>query len=69
MVAEVVQKYTGRNPIKVEVRNEQDAIVQFDNGVSMGEAARLLHRTHDWLSQVVKISCLLSTREYRGHSR
>ena len=29
----------------------------------MGEAARLLHGTHDWLGQVVKISCLLSTRE------
>ena len=28
-----------------------------------GEAARLLHRTHDWLGQVVRISCLLSTRE------
>ena len=62
-VAEVVQKYTGKNPIEVEVRNEQDAIVQFDNGVSVGEAARLLHGTHDWLGQVVKIGCLLSTRE------
>ena len=58
-----MQKYTGKNPIEVEVRNEQDAIVQFDNGVSMGEAARLLHGTHDWLGQVVRISCLLSTRE------
>ena len=62
-IAEVVQKYTGKNPIEVEVRNEQDAIVQFDNGVSVGEAARLLHGTHDWLGQVVRISCLLSTRE------
>ena len=62
-VAEVVQKYTGKNPIEVEVRNEQDAVVQFDYGVSVGEAARLLHGTHDWLGQVVKINCLLSTRE------
>ena len=58
-----MQKYTGKNPIEVEVRNEQDTIVQFDNGVSVGEAARLLHGTHDWLGQVMKISCLLSTRE------
>ena len=58
-----MQKYTGKNPIEVEVRNEQDAIVQFDNGVSMGEAVRLLHGTHDWLGQVMKINCLLSTRE------
>ena len=58
-----MQKYTGKNPIEVKVRNEQDAIVQFDNSVSVGEAARLLHGTHDWLGQVVKINCLLSTRE------
>ena len=62
-MAEVVQKYTGKNPIEVEVRNEQDVIVQFDHGVSVGEAARLLHGTHDWLGQIVRISCLLSTRE------
>ena len=31
--------------------------------MSVGEAARLLHGTHDWLGQVVRISCLLSTRE------
>ena len=54
-VAEVVQKYTGKNPIEVEVRNEQDAVVQFDYGVSVGEAARLLHGTHNWLGQVVKL--------------
>ena len=29
----------------------------------MGEAARLLHRTHDWFGQVAQISCLLSTWE------
>ena len=62
-VAEVVHKYTGSNPIEVEVRNDRDIIVQFDGGVSVGEAARLLHGTHDWLGQVVRISCLLSTRE------
>ena len=62
-VAEVVHKYTGSNPIEVEVRNDRDVIVQFDGGVSVGEAARLLHGTHDWLGQVVRISCLLSTRE------
>ena len=62
-VAEVVHKYTGSNPIEVEVRNDRDVIVQFDGGVSVGEATRLLHGTHDWLGQVVRISCLLSTRE------
>ena len=30
--------------------------------MSVGEAARLLHGTHDWLGQVMRISCLLSTR-------
>ena len=62
-VAEVVHKYTGSNPIEVEVRNDRDIIVQFDHGVSVGEAARLLHGTHDWLGQVMRISCLLPTRE------
>ena len=28
-----------------------------------GEAARLLHGTHDWFGQVAWISCLLSTQE------
>ena len=37
--------------------------MQFDGGVSVGEAARLLHGSHDWLGQVVRISCLLSMRE------
>ena len=58
-VAEVVHKYTGSNPIEVEVRNDRDVIVQFDHEVSVGEAARLLHGTHDWLGQVVRISLLI----------
>ena len=62
-VVEVVHKYTGSNPIEFEVRNDRDIIVQFNHGVSVGEATRLLHGTHDWLGQVVKISCLLSTRK------
>lgn len=32
-------------------------------GISVGEAARLLHGTHAWFGQVAHISCLLSTRE------
>ena len=58
-----MHKYTGSNPIEVEARNDRDIIVQFDSGVSVGEAARLLHGTHNWLGQVMRISCLLSTRE------
>ena len=33
----------------------------------MGEAARLLHGTHDWFGQVAQISCLLSTQESIEH--
>ena len=31
--------------------------------ISVGEAARLLHGTHDWFGQVAQISSLLSTWE------
>ena len=43
--------------------NDHDMIIQLEPTVSMGEAARLLHGTHDWFSQVAQISCLLSTWE------
>ena len=61
-VAEIVNKYARMNPIEVEVMNDRDVIVQLESDVPMAEAARLLHRTHDWFGQVVRISCLLSTR-------
>ena len=62
-VAEMVQKYTGSHPVEVEVMNDHDVIVQLEPTVSVGEAARLLHGTHDWFGQVAQINCLLSTRE------
>ena len=40
-----------------------DVIIQLEPTVSVGEAARLLHGTHDWFGQVTQISCLLSTQE------
>ena len=66
-VAEMVQKYTGSHPVEVEVMNDHDVIIQLEPTVSVGEAARLLHGTHDWLSQVAQISCLLSTWESIEH--
>ena len=61
-VAEIVHKYTGSNPIEVEVMNNRYVIIQMELEISLGEGARLLHRTHDWFGQVAHISCLLSTR-------
>ena len=43
--------------------NDHDVIIQLEPTVSVAEAARLLHGTHDWFSQVAQISCLLSTWE------
>ena len=62
-VAEMVQKYAGSHPVEVEVMNDHDVIIQLETTVSVGEAARLLHGTHDWFGQVAQISCLLSTQE------
>ena len=62
-VAEMVQKHAGSHPVEVEVMNDCDVIIQLEPTVSVGEAARLLHGTHDWFGQVAWISCLLSTWE------
>ena len=62
-VVEMVQKYAGSHPVEVEVMNDHDVIIQLELTVSLGEAARLLHGTHDWFSQVAWISSLLSTWE------
>ena len=66
-VAKMVQKYTGSHPVEVEVMNDHDVIIQLEPTVSVGEAARLLHGTHDWFGQVAWISCLLSTQESIEH--
>ena len=63
----MVQKYAGSHPVDVEVVNDHDVIIQLEPAVSVGEAARLLHGTHDWFGQVARISCLLSTRESIEH--
>ena len=47
--------------------NDCDAIIQLEPTVSVGEAAQLLHGTHDWFGQVAQISCLLSTWESIEH--
>ena len=62
-VAEMVQKYAGSHPIEVEVMNDHVVIIHLEPTVSVGEAARLLHGTHDWFGQVAQISSLLSTKE------
>ena len=62
-VAKMVQKYAGSHPVEVEVMNDHDVIIQLEPTVSVGEAAGLLHGTHDWFGQVAQISCLLSTQE------
>ena len=66
-VAKMVQKYAGSHPVEVEVMNDHDVIIQLEPTVSVGEAARLLHGTHDWFGQVAWISCLLSTQESIEH--
>ena len=66
-VAEMVQKYAGSHPVEVEVMNDHDVIIQLEPTFSLGEAARLLHGTHDWFGQVARISCLLSTQESIEH--
>ena len=42
-VAEMVQKYAGSHPVKVDIMNDCDVIIQLEPTVSVGDAARLLH--------------------------
>ena len=50
-VVKMVQKYAGSHPVEVEVMNDHDVIIQLEPTVSVGEAAQLLHGTHDWFGQ------------------
>ena len=42
--------------------SNQDAVVELEPGVRVGDVAQLLHGTHKWDGQPVDISCLLSTQ-------
>ena len=68
-VAKMVQKYAGSHPVEVEVMNDHDVIIQLEPTVSVGEAARLLHGTHDWFGQVARDQLsAFHPGEHREHS-
>ena len=62
VVVAMVQRYTGHHPVNVDVMSDQDAVIELEPDVRVGEVAQLLHSTHEWDGQPVEISCLLSTR-------
>ena len=58
----MVQRHTGHHPVDVDVMSDQDAVIELELDVRVGEVAQLLHGTHEWDGQQAEISCLLSTR-------
>ena len=62
VVVAMVQRYTGHHPVDVDVMSDQDAVIELEPDIRVGEVAQLLHSTHEWDGQPVEISCLLSTR-------
>ena len=61
-VVAMVQKHTGHHPVDVDVMSDQDAVIELELDVRVGEVAQLLHGTHEWDGQQAEISCLLSTQ-------
>ena len=58
----MVRRHNGHHPVDVDVMSDQDAVIELEPGVRVGEIAQLLHGTHEWDGQPVEISCLLSTQ-------
>ena len=58
----MVQRHTGHHPVDVDVMSNQDAVIELEPDVRVGEVAQLLHGAHEWDGQPVDISCLLSTQ-------
>ena len=57
----MVQRQTGYHPVNVEVMPDRDALIELEPEIRVGEAAQLLHGTHEWDGQLAEIRCLLST--------
>ena len=59
----MVQRHTGHHPVDVNVMSDQDAVIELEPDVRVGEVAQPLHGTHECDGQPVEISCLLSTQQ------
>ena len=57
-VVAMVQKHTGHHPVDVDVMSDQDAVIELESDVRVGEVAQLLHGTRKWDGQQAEISCL-----------
>ena len=57
-VVAMVQRHTGHHPVDVDVMSDQDAVIELEPDVRVGEVAQLLHGTHEWDGQQAEISCL-----------
>ena len=62
-IAQHVVDLTGQNPVKVDVMNDRDAIVQMEPNTIIAHAAQALHNARLWDGQAAKITCLLSLRQ------
>ena len=62
-VAQHVIDLTGKNPVEVDVMNDQDAIAQMEPDTIIVHAAQVLHNARLWDGQAAEITCLLSSRQ------
>ena len=54
-VVAMVQRHTGHHPVDVDVMSDQDAVIELEPDVRVGEVAQLLHGTHKWDGQQLPV--------------
>ena len=62
LVKEIVQNNTGITPLEVLVLNDQDALVDLADGVSVMEITMAVHGEGRLMDQTIRVGCLISGR-------
>ena len=62
LVEEIFQNNAGITPLEVLILNDQDALVDLANGISVTEIAMAVHGEGRLRDQIIRIGCLISGR-------
>ena len=60
---ELILKATGFRPMGVTLMNDTDAVIEFEKGVKITEAAQLLHSIDSWVGYKVEVGCIIATKK------
>ena len=63
LVEEIFQNSIGVTPLKVLVLNDQDALVDLEEGTAITEIAMAVHGKGRWRSQDIHVGCVIAGRE------